>query len=548
MGPRLAKMIADEGSARIGQTSILSRCVHLLEPEHPGRVVVLEGADAGKVFYGRSDRGQIFHLDIFHQEGEIDHRAAARAVIKAVDRHFGVSAAGFDLPGHIDLQTGTGGGRADGALNFGKKPSLRRAHRSHIHIAAWLPLAEAGFFLVLVDELEEVIQRYGYELRMIEEIEPRADSGAGVNLSDFTDLSDTALGGDVREEADRQLMRLGIETGGAKTLKSVLDRLEAAAGLSPPDGEALPRVLQALSREGLALPGPSGWNLTLKGKRIRDQLENRLREIESMLIQTLRRRSSGSAEKEARRRPVIEGRRASGGGGVRPKTAVSFGTGFKSAGLAAAETVIRSLLRTGGGCLRIAADDLMVHPRKTVSPLDVCVLIDSSASMAGSRIYAAKYLIRHLLHSTRDRIGVLTFRGGEASLLVPLTRRLSRVEEGLKGLVPSGLTPMAHGLSEGSRYLKRSLARRSLLLLVTDGIPTVPKWTANPVSDAIRAAETVASSRVSFGCIGLEPSRAYLEAITRAGKGSLYILDDLDEGTLVAVARRELTKISRVLR
>lgn len=179
--------------------------------------------------------------------------------------------------------------------------------------------------------------------------------------------------------------------------------------------------------------------------------------------------------------------------------------------------------------MRVDPSDLMVQPQRSQVPFDVCLLVDSSASMSGGRICAAKFLTRHLLHSTRDRISVLAFKGGEVSLLVPLTRSLSRVENGLRGLIPSGLTPMAHGLSEAYEYRKRSGAKQPLLLLITD---------------AIRAAERVASARITFGCIGLEPSRSYLEAIARAGKGTLYVLEDLEEGSLVKIAQRELARMN----
>ncbi len=465
---RLSGLMADEGLARIGETSLLSRCVHLLEPGLPGWVVALEDNDAGQVFYGRREKGEVFHLDVFHQEGEIDHQAVARGVARAVDRYFGAAASGLELPGTVDLQTATGGGRANGTLEFGRKATLKKAHRTHVHIAARVPVPAIGFFLVLVDEIEGVVRSYGYDLRRIEGVERRRGGGAGTDLSDYADLGDS---------------RLRAEAGGVKSLKS----------------------------------------------------------IESALVRTFRRRPARDAGCP---KPVLEGRAAPDRGRrSQTKSACPYQPGLRFGGIAPAETVSRCLLRDPGGRLRIDPSDLMVRPNRSHLAFDVCLLIDSSASMAGNRIYAAKFLTRHLLHSTRDRISVLAFKGGEVSLLVPLTRRLSLVEQGLRGLIPSGLTPMAHGLSESCDYLKRARARQPLLLLITDGIPTVPKWSGNPMSDAVSAAQQVARAGVTFGCIGLEPSRPYLETIARAGKGSLYVLDDLEESSLIKIAQRELTRI-----
>lgn len=62
----LAAELAAGRGVRVGETAVVSTRVHLLEPSRPGLVRILKEADAGRVFYGRRDPGQVVHLDLFH--------------------------------------------------------------------------------------------------------------------------------------------------------------------------------------------------------------------------------------------------------------------------------------------------------------------------------------------------------------------------------------------------------------------------------------------------------------------------------------------------
>lgn len=190
----------------------------------------------------------------------------------------------------------------------------------------------------------------------------------------------------------------------------------------------------------------------------------------------------------------------------------------------------------------LAREDLRVYRRQGYRTRDICLLIDASASMAGKRIRAAKHLARHLLQSGHDRVAVLSFQEKETSVCVPFTRNGPRVEAGLRRMQPFGLTPLASGLHDCLDYLVTARSRNPLLLLITDGVPTVPRWTMNPLGDAIRAAAEVASRKVSFACIGLEPNRDFLEKLAQQGRGSLYVVEELEKDALVAIAHRERRK------
>jgi len=111
-----------------------------------------------------------------------------------------------------------------------------------------------------------------------------------------------------------------------------------------------------------------------------------------------------------------------------------------------------------------------------------------------------------------------------------------------------GLTPLAHGLTQSMDLIRQSRVRRPLLLLITDGIPTVPKWSVDPLADALEAARCVGAGRVPFGCIGLQPSRRYLEDLVRVAGGTLHVVEELDEEALVTIAHNERIRITQKAR
>jgi magnesium chelatase subunit D len=185
----------------------------------------------------------------------------------------------------------------------------------------------------------------------------------------------------------------------------------------------------------------------------------------------------------------------------------------------------------------------VVYRRRGLGPLDVCLVIDASASMAGPRMRAAKYLAQHLLLSTRDRVAVVVFQEREAGLYVPFTRNFEAVQRGLARIRPLGLTPLAEGLVQAATYVRRERVRDPLLLLITDGIPTVPRWTMNPIADALAAARALARDRIRFSCIGLEPNLDFLRDLAAGARGTLHVVEELDQALLSEIAHSERRRV-----
>lgn len=355
-------------------------------------------------------------------------------------------------------------------------------------------------------------------------------------------------------------LELSRKLGSPDEVKRVLDELGREQGWASIYGSGssqAPFVVQQLEENGLVKRDIRGLRLTEAGKQLAAYLDKHLRDVKLRFRKLIRRMPSSGAHT---RKP--------GFSKAPPSPDVRYGpirgTARAEAGawlgdVAVPDTIRSALKRTwlerleaGSGAplprLRVDRRDIHVNLRSAEHPLHICLLIDASASMAGRRILAAKHLARHLLASTRDRVAVIAFQERDVRVHVPFTRDYSQVEDGLSRIQPMGLTPLAHGLTQSLDLIRESRVRRPLLLLITDGIPTVPKWSIDPLADALEAARQVGRGKIPFGCIGLQPSRRYLEELARQAGGTLHVVEELDEDALITIAHRERMKTAQKAR
>ncbi|GLW12824.1 magnesium chelatase [Microtetraspora sp. NBRC 13810] len=134
----------------------------------------------------------------------------------------------------------------------------------------------------------------------------------------------------------------------------------------------------------------------------------------------------------------------------------------------------------GGPGLLIRDTDLRETVREGKEGNLVLFVVDASGSMAArSRMSAVKAAVLSLLldaYQRRDKIGLITFRGGDADLVLPPTSSVEVGAARLRELPTGGRTPLAAGLRRAAEVLRverlRDPARRPLLVVVTDGRAT----------------------------------------------------------------------------
>ena len=167
--------------------------------------------------------------------------------------------------------------------------------------------------------------------------------------------------------------------------------------------------------------------------------------------------------------------------------------------LTAAAPHQRTRGRRGAG-LRVLASDVRLPVREGREGNLVLFVVDASGSMAArQRLREVKTAVLSLLldaYQRRDKVGLVTFRGREATVALPPTSSVEAAATRLRHLQAGGRTPLAEGLLAAGEVLRvealKDPTRRPLLVVITDG-----RATNGP--DAVGRAQSAASSLARTG-------------------------------------------------
>jgi magnesium chelatase subunit D len=155
---------------------------------------------------------------------------------------------------------------------------------------------------------------------------------------------------------------------------------------------------------------------------------------------------------------------------MRPSTI--YGSGLHLLGtVAAAAPHQHSRGRRGRGLVVHPADIRRAVREGRESNL-VLFAVDASGSMAArARMSAVSGAVLSLLrdaYQRRDKVGLISFRGTQAQVVLPPTSAVDAAAARLRALRTGGRTPLADGLLRSARVL----AAERLLVVLTDGRAT----------------------------------------------------------------------------
>ena len=198
--------------------------------------------------------------------------------------------------------------------------------------------------------------------------------------------------------------------------------------------------------------------------------------------------------------------------------------------------------RAGGTGLVVRREDLREKVREGREGNLILFLVDASGSMAAKkRMSAVKGAVLSLLsdaYQRRDKVGLVSFRGDGAKVLLPPTASVELAARHLEELPTGGRTPLSAGLEKAAEVLKREgmreKERRPLLVLLTDGRATAGPDPAH-VAAGLRAsgiASVVVDTEEGFVRLGMA------EGVAGALGARCMRLDDLRADGLVELVER----------
>ena len=208
--------------------------------------------------------------------------------------------------------------------------------------------------------------------------------------------------------------------------------------------------------------------------------------------------------------------------------------------------------RAPGGLLLVRSSDVRDKLRVRPARHLILFVVDASRSMGARRRMAeTKGAVLALLvdaYQKRDRVGLVTFGGTSAQLVLPPTRSVRVAAKLLRDLPVGGLTPLAHGLALATRVIaaarRREPGMTPLIVLLTDGRGNVPlAVNSAPEIDALQQARILSQSGIAGLVIDTETGPVRLGRagmLAGAWGADLKPLDTLAGRRLPDAVRRAL--------
>ncbi len=162
------------------------------------------------------------------------------------------------------------------------------------------------------------------------------------------------------------------------------------------------------------------------------------------------------------------------------RASATGGSGLHLLGTLAAAAPHQHARRRRGPGLVVHRADVRRAVREGRESNLVLFAVDASGSMAArARMSAVSGAVLSLLrdaYQRRDKVGLISFRGTQAQVVLPPTSAVDAAVARLQALRTGGRTPLADGLLRSARVLAaerlRDPTRRALLVVLTDGRAT----------------------------------------------------------------------------
>jgi Ca-activated chloride channel family protein len=166
----------------------------------------------------------------------------------------------------------------------------------------------------------------------------------------------------------------------------------------------------------------------------------------------------------------------------------------------------------------------------TLTPLNLCLVLDRSTSMQGEKMDVAKATAIRIIQMLRpvDLFGLVVF-SDRAEVLLPSAYQndLNKARSRIQSIQTSGATEIFQGLNAGLQEIRRSLdpSRGNHLILLTDG------HTYGDEQPCLQLAEEAARLNISISGFGIgdDWNDIFLDSlVSRTGGNSTYVADPQD--------------------
>ncbi len=567
IGNHLGIYLNQDQGVRLGESVVVSRKAHAKMPEMKikGKIKILTNLDAGQHYLDYIDTDQIVHIDVYHRKGILNPATVAHYIYRSIIGRLleedprleyaedELNRLANELARKVIIATARGKGVLIDLLIDKIEPLDNNEEGwDHVHILARFKREEYEYIFTIADCVETAVLDAGIPLALVKEIshgkqkEQKADFAHSLKLPWKTTGKTGLMTMPEKENVNQLVLALAEQFGGVKEIEDFMESYSSnilkRRGLEEQKKRwgDVEHFVEQMEELGLIKQGILGKSLTRPGAKLKEYMMEHELELETEIRRKIRKEPGGKTS--FRKMEQAQSQSSLINFTNRNKT-INDWQAHHSGNLAVPETVKQAKIngfRRGDERFHLRRQDLHYQDIRTYMPVDICLLMDASGSMAGEKRQAACYLSEHLLLSGKERIAVVTFQERESRVAVPFTRNEQVLRHGLASIQPQGLTPLATGIVTACDLVKHTQhVKNPLMVLITDGIPNVALWTMDAVNDALMAAKLIKENRMRFICIGVEANKSFLEKLCDAGNGGLYLVDDLNKNNLIRIVRAE---------
>lgn len=203
----------------------------------------------------------------------------------------------------------------------------------------------------------------------------------------------------------------------------------------------------------------------------------------------------------------------------------------------AIDATLRAAALGSKGNIKVEGGDVRHKVRKHGAKASIALIVDISGSMFSERkANRVKGILNRLIEDInrhQDKISVVGFKGEEAEIIIPTTRRASSFQEQVDNIRVGGTTPLASGLKKGFEILKKEKARDEyvpMMIILTDGMPNVG-LDKGPVQDSLKIAEDIKDKEIHTIVVNFEKAvkfgHEFNMDLALASGGRYYDVEDL---------------------
>ena len=204
----------------------------------------------------------------------------------------------------------------------------------------------------------------------------------------------------------------------------------------------------------------------------------------------------------------------------------------------AIDATLRAAAMSSDGVINVKSEDLRHKVRKHGAKASLALVVDISGSMYSERkAERVKNILINVIDDAGkqgDKISVVGFKGKEAKVIIPTTKRATSFREEIGNIKIGGTTPLASGMKRGFEILKKEKFKEEyvpMMLILTDGMPNVAV-DQNPRKDALKIAGELKDNEIHTIVVNFELAVKYgrdlnMELAIASG-GRYYDLEDIE--------------------